>query len=81
MIRKTLFWLHLPVGVAAGLFIFIMAATGVVLSFERQITEFIDKGSPVYFGSSGCATTANKRFTRGRPPRRAGRPNPNRYTQ
>jgi uncharacterized iron-regulated membrane protein len=44
MIRKTLFWLHLPVGVAAGLFIFIMAATGVVLSFERQITEYIDKG-------------------------------------
>jgi len=43
MIRKTLFWLHLSVGIVAGLFIFIMAATGVVLSFERQITEFIDK--------------------------------------
>ncbi len=37
MIRKTLFWLHLSVGVAAGVFILIMAATGVVLALERQI--------------------------------------------
>jgi uncharacterized iron-regulated membrane protein len=43
MIRKTFFWLHLVAGVTAGLFIFIMAATGVILSFERQITEFIDR--------------------------------------
>jgi uncharacterized iron-regulated membrane protein len=43
MIRKTFFWLHLVSGVTAGLFIFIMAATGVVLSFERQTTEFIDR--------------------------------------
>ncbi len=43
MIRKTFFWLHLSAGVAAGLFIFIMAATGVVLAFERQIVEFVDR--------------------------------------
>jgi uncharacterized iron-regulated membrane protein len=43
MIRKTLFWLHLSAGVTAGLFIFIMAATGVVLSFERQTIEFVDR--------------------------------------
>jgi uncharacterized iron-regulated membrane protein len=43
MIRKTFFWLHLVAGITAGLFIFIMAATGVILSFERQITEFLDR--------------------------------------
>jgi uncharacterized iron-regulated membrane protein len=42
MVRKTSFWLHLSAGITAGVFIFIMAATGVVLSFERQIIEFID---------------------------------------
>ena len=43
MTRKTLFWPHLSAGVAAGVFIFIMAATGVVLSFERRIVEFFDR--------------------------------------
>src|SRR4051812_25068690 len=43
MIRKLLFWVHLSAGIATGLFIFIMAATGVVLSFERQLIEFADR--------------------------------------
>jgi uncharacterized iron-regulated membrane protein len=43
VIRGVLFWLHLSIGIAAGVFIFVMAATGVVLSFERQIVEFGDR--------------------------------------
>ncbi len=43
MIRKTFFWLHLSLGVAAGIFIFIMAATGVLLAFERQAIDFADR--------------------------------------
>jgi uncharacterized iron-regulated membrane protein len=43
MIRKSLFWTHLVLGVTAGVFIFVMAATGVVLAFERQITDFVDR--------------------------------------
>lgn len=43
MIRKFFFWMHLVLGVTAGVFIFIMAATGVVLAFERQITDFVDR--------------------------------------
>jgi uncharacterized iron-regulated membrane protein len=43
MIRKVLFWLHLSIGIAAGLFIFIMSATGFVLAFERQIIEWGDR--------------------------------------
>jgi uncharacterized iron-regulated membrane protein len=41
--RTFLFWLHLSIGVTAGVFIFIMAATGVMLSFERQIVELVDR--------------------------------------
>ncbi|HEX4166516.1 MAG TPA: PepSY-associated TM helix domain-containing protein, partial [Bryobacteraceae bacterium] len=43
MMRKFLFWVHLVFGVTAGVFIFIMAATGVVLAFERQIIDFADR--------------------------------------
>jgi uncharacterized iron-regulated membrane protein len=41
-IRKLVFWAHLVAGVAAGLFILLMATTGVILSFERQITAAVD---------------------------------------
>src|SRR5947209_4627603 len=41
--RTILFWLHLSAGVASGVFIFIMAATGVVLSFEKQTIDFVDR--------------------------------------
>ncbi len=43
MIRKFLFWTHLALGVSAGVFIFIMSATGVVLAFEKQIADFVDR--------------------------------------
>lgn len=37
--RKTIFWVHLIVGVAAVISVVIMAAAGVVLSYERQARE------------------------------------------
>lgn len=43
MMRKTLFWAHLSIGITAGLFIFIMAATGVLLAFEKQVIDFVDR--------------------------------------
>ena len=43
MIRWVFFWLHLSIGIAVGVFIFLMAVTGVLLSFERQIVEFGDR--------------------------------------
>jgi uncharacterized iron-regulated membrane protein len=42
MIRKVLFWLHLGAGVSAGLVILVMSATGVLLTYERQLTEWAD---------------------------------------
>jgi uncharacterized iron-regulated membrane protein len=41
-LRKIIFWCHLPVGVTAGLVILTMCVTGVLLSFEKQITSWAD---------------------------------------
>ena len=42
MLRKTLFWAHLIVGVTIGIVVFIMSATGVLLTYEAQIKEWDD---------------------------------------
>ena len=36
-LRQIIFWLHLVTGIVAGLIIFVMSVTGVLLAFERQI--------------------------------------------
>jgi uncharacterized iron-regulated membrane protein len=38
--RRVVFWTHLSVGVAAGLVILILSATGVLLTYERQIVAW-----------------------------------------
>ena len=48
--RKILFWIHLCAGCLAGLVIFIMSVTGVLLAFERQINDWADSG---YHSSPG----------------------------
>ena len=42
MLRKTVFWIHLTCGVAAGLIVGMMSITGVLLAFERQIVAWAD---------------------------------------
>jgi uncharacterized iron-regulated membrane protein len=42
LFRKVLFWTHLTVGVIAGLVILTMSVTGVLLTYERQITYWAD---------------------------------------
>lgn len=42
LFRTFLFWLHLAAGCIAGLVIFSMAATGILLAFERQINTWAD---------------------------------------
>lgn len=39
MLRKTVFWIHLSVGAAAALVIAMMSATGVLLTYERQLLQ------------------------------------------
>ena len=41
-LRRIIFWCHLPVGVIAGLVIFNMCVTGVLLTYEKQITSWAD---------------------------------------
>jgi uncharacterized iron-regulated membrane protein len=40
MFRKIIFWAHLVCGVTAGLVVFMMSITGVVLMYERQVNEW-----------------------------------------
>ena len=40
--RTFLFWIHLGIGISTLLFIFIMSATGVLLTYQRQILEWYD---------------------------------------
>ena len=39
LFRKILFWMHLSCGVVAGLLILLMSATGVLLTYERQMID------------------------------------------
>jgi len=43
MVRKTVFWIHLIVGVAAGLVVAMMSLTGALLTYERQILAWSDR--------------------------------------
>jgi uncharacterized iron-regulated membrane protein len=40
MLRKCLFWSHLVVGICTGVIVFIMSATGVLLTYEKQIIDW-----------------------------------------
>lgn len=40
--RTLLFWLHLCLGIAAGLVILAMSVTGVLLTYEKQMVAWID---------------------------------------
>src|SRR5262245_45837768 len=42
LVRRFLFWCHLTVGVTAGVIIFTMSVTGVLLTYEKQITAWAD---------------------------------------
>ncbi len=40
--RRVFFWSHLCAGLTAGAVILVMSVTGVLLTYERQITEWAD---------------------------------------
>ena len=43
-LRRTIFWIHLAVGASAALVVLMMAVTGVVLTYERQLNEWARRG-------------------------------------
>lgn len=42
-LRKLLFWAHLVAGLAVGVVVFVMAVSGTLLSYERQIVRWADR--------------------------------------
>lgn len=43
-LRKIIFWCHLCAGVFVGTVVLIMSATGVLLTYERQMVQWADRG-------------------------------------
>jgi uncharacterized iron-regulated membrane protein len=43
-VRPFIFWPHLVAGVTAGIVILMMSATGVLLTYERQIMSWVENG-------------------------------------
>jgi uncharacterized iron-regulated membrane protein len=56
--RKLLFWAHLVTAVAAGMVIFTMAVTGLLLSFEAQVQGFADRRALTGGGSASGRSPA-----------------------
>jgi uncharacterized iron-regulated membrane protein len=42
-IRKAIFWFHLVLGCLAGIIVLVMSATGIALTYQKQITSWADK--------------------------------------
>ena len=49
-IRRVLFWLHLTAGCIGGAVILLMSVTGVLLTYEKEMTAWADRGFQVAAG-------------------------------
>ncbi|MCX7035432.1 MAG: PepSY-associated TM helix domain-containing protein [Proteobacteria bacterium] len=56
--RRVLFWAHLSTGVAAGLLILLMSATGVLLAYEKQLVAAAEQGNRVAVPADAPMLTA-----------------------
>ncbi|HCQ64939.1 MAG TPA: hypothetical protein DIU07_07115 [Rhodobacteraceae bacterium] len=62
-IRKIVFWSHLAVGVATGLVVLVLAVTGVLLTYEVQITRWAEQRAGIeatgpWLGAEALAAAA-----------------------
>ena len=75
-LRTVLFWCHLSLGVTGGVIIFLMSVTGVLLTYERQISDWADTRTYVVAQQEGHsrlgveALAAHVREATGRSPAR-----------
>jgi uncharacterized iron-regulated membrane protein len=53
-VRTVLFWAHLSIGVTAGLVILLISATGVLLTYQRQLIEWSDRVPAARSPSAGA---------------------------
>ncbi|HET8531194.1 MAG TPA: PepSY-associated TM helix domain-containing protein [Methylomirabilota bacterium] len=54
-VRPFVFWLHLVVGVTAGAVIGFMSVTGVLLAFEPQVTEWLERDRRIVVPPPGAS--------------------------
>lgn len=59
LFRRTLFWAHLSCGVAAGLLILLMSATGVLLAYEKQLVASAEQNNHVAVPADAPRLTAD----------------------
>ena len=59
LFRRTLFWAHLSCGVAAGLLILLMSATGVLLAYEKQLVAAAEQNNRVAVPADAPRLTAD----------------------
>ncbi len=43
MFRRIIFWIHLCFGLATGIVIAVMSATGIAIAFEQEILDWVDR--------------------------------------
>lgn len=60
MFRKILFWSHLSTAVLAGLFIFFMSATGVVIGYQHPILNLVAKTTTITVPEGIAPMTADE---------------------
>ena len=62
LFRRLIFWCHLAAGLVAGSIVLVMSATGVLLTYERQITDRAEtrafRAAPADLGASRLAPSA-----------------------
>lgn len=66
LFRKTLFWMHLTAGVAAGLLILLMSFTGVLLAYEHQLMATAAQGNRVSAPAGAVPLSAERLAARAR---------------
>jgi uncharacterized iron-regulated membrane protein len=55
-LRKIIFWIHLGTGLAAGLGVALMGATGAIMAFEPQLLEWAERASSTVAVPEGKAS-------------------------
>ena len=50
-LRPVIFWSHLAIGCLAGIVILVMSVTGVLLTYERQIVELVERQYTVRYAT------------------------------
>jgi uncharacterized iron-regulated membrane protein len=66
LFRRILFWAHLSCGVTAGLIVLLMSVTGVLLTYEHQLTERAAQRNLVASQPASSRLSADELATRAR---------------